>query len=246
MAGQPRPWRLVLPVPVVYGKRVLISTSHPTLIMRTYLLLFAVLILSSTSLRAADEVEAGFRPLFDGKTLTGWEGSEKIFRVADDAIVAGSLKEKIANNEFLCTTEEFGDFELRLEARLLGEGKNAGVQFRSARIPDHFEVKGYQCDMGVMADRSIWGSLYDESRRKKFLAHGEAADVAKAVKENDWNALVIRCAGNKVQIWVNGTQTVNYEEAEADIAPKGIIGLQIHGGAPAEAAYRNIRIKELK
>ena len=100
--------------------------------------------------------------------------------------------------------------------------------------------------MGLMADRSIWGSLYDESRRNKFLAQGEADAVGKAVKEGEWNDIVIRCEGKKVQLWVNGVQTVNYEEKDADIAEKGVIGLQIHGGAPAEAAYRDIRIKELK
>src|SRR5678816_2992977 len=107
--------------------------------------------------------EPGFLPLFDGKSLTGWEGDAKVFRVADGAIVAGSRTEKIAHNEFLASAEEFGDFELRLKARLSGKGQNAGVQFRSQRVADHFEMIGYQCDMGTMQGRSIWGSLYDES-----------------------------------------------------------------------------------
>jgi hypothetical protein len=209
---------------------------------------FLAFVLLSTSAFALDDKEKaeGFKSLFDGKTLEGWEGKEKVFRVEDGAILAGTLKEKIPNNEFLCTKEEFGNFELRLQARLRGDGKNAGIQFRSARIPNHHEVKGYQCDMGVMGDRSIWGSLYDESRRNKFMAQGDAAAVGKAVKEGEWNDIVIRCEGKKVQLWVNGVQTVNYEEADQDIAEKGIIGLQIHGGAPAEAAYRDIRIKALK
>jgi hypothetical protein len=44
---------------------------------------------------------------------------------------------------------------------------------------------------------------------------------------------------------VNGIQTVDYTEADEGIARDGVIGLQIHGGAPAEASYRNIRIKKL-
>ncbi len=63
-------------------------------------------------------------------------------------------------------------FELRLQAKLVGDGKNAGIQFRSQRIPNHHEVIGYQCDMGEMGNRSIWGSIYDESRRKKFICRG--------------------------------------------------------------------------
>ena len=197
--------------------------------MRCFLsMALALTCLSAFAIDDKEKVD-GFKPIFDGKTLEGWEGNQKTFRVEDGAILAGTLKEKIPNNEFLCSKQEYGNFELRLQARLRGDGKNAGIQFRSARIPNHFEVKGYQCDMGLMADRSIWGSLYDESRRNKFLAQGEADAVGTAVKEGEWNDIVIRCEGKKVQLWVNGVQTVNYEEKDADIAEKGVIGLQIHG-----------------
>jgi hypothetical protein len=211
--------------------------------MRFALILPALFWLGHVLLAA--EPEEGFTPIFDGKSLAGWEGNKGIFRVDSGAIVAGSLREKIAHNEFLCTTKEYGDFELRLKARLVGEGKNAGVQFRSARIPNHFEVSGYQCDMGLMQGKSIWGSLYDESRRRKFLAEGNAEKLADLVKADDWNDLVIRCEGPRVQIWVNGLATVDYTEPDPSVARRGVIGLQIHGGPPAEAAYKEIRIREL-
>lgn len=194
---------------------------------------------------AADE-EPGFVPLFDGQTLDGWEGDAKVFRVENGAIVAGSLKAPVAHNEFLCTKKEFGDFELRLSAKLVGEGKNAGVQFRSQRVPNHYEVSGYQADIGEMNGASIWGWLYDESRRNKFLVKAEGEQLLKQLKAGDWNDLVIRCEGPRVQIWVNKLQIVDYSEAEEGIARSGIIGLQIHGGPPAEASYKNIRIRELK
>lgn len=208
--------------------------------------LFGVVVLIASAGGEESSPEPGFVALFDGKSLAGWEGNEKIFRVENGAIVAGSLNEKIAHNEFLCTTKQFKDFELRLEAKLVGEGKNAGVQFRSARIPNHFEVIGYQCDMGQTPQRTIWGSLYDESRRKRFLAEGDAAAIAKSFKPDDFNALKIRCEGPRVQIWVNDVKTVDYAEQEKDIAVKGVIALQIHGGLPAEATYRNIRIREIE
>jgi len=201
-------------------------------------------LIGMAGIAAADD--GGFRSLFDGKTLAGWEGDKTIFRVEDGAIIAGSKTEKVAHNEFLASTEEFGDFELRLKARLSGKGQNAGVQFRSQRMADHFEMIGYQCDMGTMQGRSIWGSLYDESRRRKFLADGEATKLAAAVKAEDWNDLVIQCEGRRVQIWVNGVQTVDYTEAESEIPLRGRFGLQIHGGEPAEASYKDIRIKVLE
>jgi len=191
----------------------------------------------------AAEDESGFVSLFDGKTLEGWEGNLKVFRVHDGAIIGGSLKERVANNEFLCSKKPYADFELRLEAKLSGKGENAGIQFRSQRIPNHFEVIGYQYDMGNANGRSIWGSLYDESRRRKFLADGDDGEIKKVLKPGDWNQVVIRCAGPRVQLWVNGYQTVDYRETDKEVAARGLLALQIHGGEPAEAAYRNIRIK---
>jgi 3-keto-disaccharide hydrolase len=205
-------------------------------------LALAFLAITSPSLAQDD---AGFVSIFDGKSLTGWEGNKKIFRVENGAIIAGSRSERIAHNEFLASKEEYGDFELRLQARLVGKGQNAGVQFRSQRMPDHFEMIGYQCDMGTMREQSIWGALYDESRRRKFLVEPPQDKLKEAVKPDDWNDLVIRCEGPRIQIWVNGVQTVDYTETDAQIPRTGRLGLQIHGGEPAEATYRNIRIKEL-
>jgi hypothetical protein len=208
------------------------------------IILPATLALGMTVILARAD-EPGFKPLFDGKTLAGWEGDEKVFHVQGGAIVAGSPTEKIAHNEFVASKDELGDFELRLKARLVGKGQNAGVQFRSQRIPNHFEMIGYQCDMGTMQGRPIWGALYDESRRRKFLAEAEPEKLAAVLKADDWNDLTIRCEGPRVQIWVNGLQTVDYSEPDLDIPRHGRLGLQIHGGEPAEAAYKDIRIKKL-
>ena len=194
----------------------------------------------------AEETKDGFVSLFDGKTFRGWEGNLKHFRIEKGAIVAGSLKQPIPRNEFLCTEKQYGDFELRIKAKLVGEGNNAGIQFRSQRIPNHHEVKGYQCDMGsAFKSKNIWGWLYDESRRRKFIAEGDAKKVAKVFKKNGFNEFVIRCQGTRIQIWLNGVRTVDYRERDAKIERRGIIGLQIHGGAPAEASYKDIRIKPL-
>jgi hypothetical protein len=193
----------------------------------------------------AAAIEPEFRVLFDGKTLTGWEGNEKVFRAQDGMIVAGSLDHRIEHNEFLASREEFGDFELRLTARLTGKGQNAGVQFRSQRVPDHFEMVGYQCDIGSMQVKPIWGALYDESRRRKFLVEPPDEKLRGVLKADDWNELVIRCEGPRVQIFVNALQTVDYIEMEEGIPRTGKFGLQIHGGEPAVAAYKDIRVRRL-
>ncbi len=213
---------------------------------RTFLGFAVATLVGSASYRLmAESGEEGFQPLFDGKTFDGWEGDLKTFHIEDGAIIGGTMKEKIPRNEFLSTKQEFGDFELRLQAKLAGEGANAGVQFRTKRIPNHHEVIGYQCDMGHMEGRCIWGSLYDESRRKKFLLHGDKEKVEKAFKPGEWNDFVVRCEGPRVQIWLNGVQTIDYKEDDAQVERTGIIAVQIHGGPPSEASYRKIRIKRL-
>lgn len=184
------------------------------------------------------------KPLFDGKTLAGWEGeTKKTWRVEDGAIVGGSLDETVPRNEFLCTTKSYGDFELKVKFKLLGDKAkaNAGVQFRSQRIPKHHEVIGYQADIG----QHYWGALYDESRRNKILAQPEKKVLDKAVKHDDWNEYTIRCEGPRVRLWLNGTLTVDYTEKDDKVERTGIIGLQVHGGAKTKVLYKDITIEGL-
>ncbi len=180
--------------------------------------------------------------LFDGKSFDGWEGNLDMFRIEDGSVVGGTLQKQIPHNEFLCTKQEYGDFELRLKIKVKGEGVNAGIQIRSKRMADHHEVIGYQADVG----EAYWGKLYDESRRNRILAGGDKADeLAKVLKLDDWNDYVIRCEGPRIQLTLNGVKTVDYVEQDEDIARRGIIGLQIHGGPPSEAWYKDITIVEL-
>jgi 3-keto-disaccharide hydrolase len=193
------------------------------------------------SLGASGQIPSSAKPvaLFNGKSLDGWEGDTKIFRVEQGAIVAGTLDNKIARNEFLCTTRTFGDFELRLKFKLLGgDAANAGVQFRTKRIPNNHEVSGYQADMGV----GWWGALYDESRRNKVLVGPDQAKMKDVVKIGDWNDYVIRAEGKHIQLRLNGVQTVDYTEADPQIESSGVICLQIHGGPPSQAQYKDITI----
>jgi len=181
--------------------------------------------------------------LFDGKTLDGWEGDEKVWRVADGVIVGGSMQGN-KQNEFLASKKSYKDFVLKLEWKLVGtEGfVNSGVQIRSKRIEKPAnEMKGYQADIGV----GWTGSLYDESRRNKVMAKADAELIKKTEKLGDWNTYEIRCEGPRVVLKVNGVQTIDYTEEDKTLEQEGHIGLQIHGGAKSEVSFRNITIEEL-
>ncbi len=204
----------------------------------------AAFLLSGSPLIAAEDkpAEEGFDLLFDGKTLEGWEGDTTVFRVEDESIIGGQLKEKIPHNYFLPSKEEYADFELRLDFKLIGTDTNAGVQLRSKRIPDHHEMIGYQADLG----QNYWGALYDESRRNKVLIAPDKAELAKVLKLGEWNSYRILCEGRHIQLWINDFQTVDYTEEDRAIEQSGLIAVQIHGGPPGEAHYRNVRIRRIK
>jgi hypothetical protein len=209
--------------------------------MRFFGLTLILLVLPAAANGAGPGDEEGFAAIFDGETFDGWEGNLNAFRIEDGAIVGGSVSERVPRNEFLATKKEYADFELRLKFKLLGKGANAGVQLRSRRVPDHNEMIGYQADLGD----GWWGCLYDESRRCKVLAGSSKEERGNPVKRDDWNDYRIRCEGRRIQLWINGKQTVDYTEPDESIEQRGLIGLQIHGGPPSEAWYRDIRVKGL-
>lgn len=223
----------------ITNRRCQISASFLTSHQAAFWLLA---ILCTWTCSVSTTAAASPESLFDGKSLTGWEGNLNLFRVEKEAIVAGSLQHAIERNEFLCTTEDYGDFELRLEVKLVGEGANAGVQFRTKRIPNHHEVSGYQADMGD----GWWGKLYDESRRNRVLAGPpESVSMEKIVRKDDWNTYVIRCEGPRIRLWLNDQLTVDYTEADSQVDRSGVIAVQIHSGPPSEAWYRNIHLERL-
>jgi len=187
------------------------------------------------------------RPLFDGKTLDGWEVQDderKWWKVADGMIVGGSLTEKVPHNTFLATQDSFGNFELVLKIRIRGAGGfiNSGIQIRSTRVANSHEMQGYQVDAGP----GWWGKLYDESRRNKVIgAPKDAKAVAAAIKEDDWNEYKIRAEGPAIRSWINGVAALDYVEQEAAIPLTGQIGIQVHGGGQALVEVKDITIKSL-
>ena len=182
--------------------------------------------------------------LFDGKTFTGWEGDTlNTWRIINKTLMGGSLTQTVPHNQFIATTESFGDFELQLEFKLTGTGfVNAGVQFHSERATNPaYEMIGYQADLG----NGYWASLYDESRRDLTIVQPDSALIKKILKPATWNLFKIKSVGRRIRIYLNGVQTVDYNEPDEKIIHQGRIALQVHGGGKALAAYRNIKIRRL-
>lgn len=213
---------------------------------RSFNRLFIVLgIAFITSCNAPANEQPNSVALFDGKTFAGWEGSKDFFRIENQAIVAGSMEKEIPTNQFLCTEKTYEDFELTLKVKFTPDNNNGGIQIRSKRIPDHHEVIGYQVDVGYSGGEAVWASIYDESRRRKFVAEAPKDQIARLLRKDDFNDYRIRCEGPRIQVWFNGESVVDYTETEKSIDRSGIICVQIHGGKPSEAWYKDIQIREL-
>lgn len=200
---------------------------------------------------ASAEVEPGYVALFDGETLEGWEGDSEHWSVEDGVIVGSSEETPVGHNTFLCTIKKYADFVLKLEFRLVNH--NSGVQIRSRHVGGalnaagemipSYVVRGYQADI---AEQRYMGILYEE-RGRGILADVDPEEVAKHYKPGEWNEYEIICKGPRIQLLLNGYQTVDYTEKDADAgAESGIIALQLHQGPPMRVEFRNIRIKELK
>jgi Domain of Unknown Function (DUF1080) len=206
----------------------------------------------------------GFEPIFDGKTLKGWDGDPDAWRVENETIVGQSTAEKPlkANTFLIYRGGQPGDFELKLEYRI--NSTNSGVQYRSAELPEvgKWVLKGYQADIDF--DNRFTGQLYEERGRgflamrgqmthvapggkKRVIANLRGAEELKAaIKTNEWNTLHIIARGNRLTHILNGHLMAEaVDDDPAGRAMGGLIGFQMHVGPPMKIEYRNIALKNL-
>ena len=162
-----------------------------------------------------------------------------LWTVRDNIIIGGDGINKVPENIYLLTEEEFEDFEFRCLFRLSGDPTtgmiNSGIQYRST-IQDENMV-GYQADIG----NGFWGDIYDEHRRGKLVG-GDLSTLRHLLKEDGWNSYIVRCKGNRHELYINGVKTGEYIEEDSSIPTKGIIAVQLHSGGAAQLEVRDITI----
>lgn len=186
-------------------------------------------------------------PLFDGKTLDGWEVPEsekKWWKVEDGKIVGGSLVEKVPKNTFLSLPKSYADFDFRFQVKMTKkEGfANSGIQVRSIRKPDD-HMSGYQIDAGI----GYWGTIWDEHRRnKKIAVPVDEAALKAVIKDWDWNEYRILCEGPRIRTWINGVLAIDFTETDPAIPLDGLIGFQAHSGGKFLVEFKDITIEEME
>ena len=210
--------------------------------MRRFLLpaLFLGLAAVAGSARSADELETGYKPLFDGQSLAGWEGAgepaEKCWKAEDGTIVCTGQK-----GPWLRSREEFGDFNLRLEYKLKAGG-NSGVYIRVPKDGDH-HGDGAGIEVQVLDDQA---ERYKSLKRYQYT--GSLYAIAPATEHvgrpaGEWNSLEINCHAKRYRVVHNGTTILDADDKThpelAGRLTKGYLGLQNHS---EEVWFRNVRV----
>lgn len=171
---------------------------------------FIVTVLATSSFKTSvsgQTKEAGFKKIFNGKTLNGWEGDTNYWRVEDGSIVGEITADKLlkSNTFIIWKGGEPKDFELKLEYRITKDG-NSGINYRSEQLKDvPFALKGYQAD--IDGNNYYTGQNYEERGRTTLAYRGQRttikvtddsnASVRDNVKNNAWTKVEIKKSWNK-------------------------------------------------
>jgi len=194
------------------------------------------LVVCSLIVAAAGTVAAGeFVPLFDGKTLKGWNAAPGgKWEVKDGAIVGTSPKTE-KRHGMLLSDKTYGDFVLRVKFKSL-KG-NSGLYFRSEKVDTPVTVNGFQAEV---APTGPVGGLYETGGRA-WVVKPSPELVKKCFKPNDWNEMTVTAEGKNVTVKLNGTTTAELRNDPGRL--KGYFGLQLHGNNEMHVEFKDIEIK---
>ena len=210
--------------------------------------------------------ENGFKKIFDGKTLKGWNGNPKFWSVKDGAMTGQTTKDNpTKGNTFIIWEGKTSNFDLRLDYKIIGG--NSGIQYRSFKAdgPDEWRIGGYQADFeagdtysgicygerfrGILSLRGKKTTLTvgDDGKLKKEVEEfSKDADIAKAIKKEDWNSYRIVARNFNLTHYINGVKTTQVVDRDRKTRrADGLLALQLHAGPPMNVQFKNIRIKEL-
>ncbi len=227
------------------------QTQPPPLPRQTYPLL-------------ATDDESGYEAIFDGKTLAGWEGDPKYWRVEAGALVGEVTPDTLLkqNSFIIWRGGVTKDFELKVEYRISAQG-NSGINYRSVEVPGApWAMRGYQAD--IDGRNRYTGQNYEERGRtfnalRGQITHippgkkaeiigslGDPAELESFIKKEDWNHYHLVVRGNILIHILNGhVMSVVIDDDTENRRFEGLLGVQVHVGPPMKIEYRNFRIKKL-
>jgi len=243
------PWRVEV-IPLFSSPLYL----NETMIRSVLPILLSSLVLSHSSFGE----DAAFRPLFNGKDLTGWDGNPELWKVENGEIVGNTTgPEQLSYNQFLIWRGGVvKNFELK--AKIRQKGNNTGIQYRSSENADKkWSIRGYQCD--IHPNAPYRAMMYEEGGRGIVSQNGQSVVIdpsgvkwlagehdAVEVDVAEWHEYTIIAKGNHLVHQIDGKTTMeltDFEEAKRSL--EGLIAFQIHRGPAMEVHIKDVMLKEL-
>jgi len=182
----------------------------------------------------AEQTEAGFVKLFNGKDLSGWETSGNAKWFVENGNLVGTQGANNAPGD-LFTTDRYSDFLVTVTYRAEWPC-NSGLWFRY-QSPQ----KAYQADILEYKNPVCYsGTLYCPG--KMFLAMNEDKSI---VDREGWNTIKVRAEGDHLQVWINDHQVADVHD---DTTDSGKIGFQVHPGdqfGPMKIVVRELLLKPI-
>ena len=231
-----------------------------------------ILIATISALAITARADDGFTSLFNGKDLTGWDGLEGYWSVADGAIQCKETKETSKQSDLVLLDskehpEKYANFELHYSWRMVTPDGNSGVQIRGKiDKPDMKHVGGYQADIdagnkytgiiydeaGVAGKRGIMSkrgekTVWDESNKSSGTQLEKSGDEIKAAikPQGEWNDCIVIADGNHITYKINGVVTTDMIDNSPHACKDGVIGLQMHAGFNMTIQFKDLKIKML-
>lgn len=189
--------------------------------------------------------ELGYKPLFNGRDLTGWQpvggAADECWSVVEGLLVCSGKK-----GPWLRSDAEFDDFNIRLEYRL-STGGNSGLYVRVPADGNHHR------DNDTLPPAGFEVQILDDAgpahlKLKDYQYSASVYDIAGANPRvsrpvGEWNSLEINCRGQHVTTWHNGHRVTNVTAADSSLlglrSTRGFLGLQNHNTI---VKLRDIRI----
>jgi len=196
---------------------------------------FAVAGFLAIGLAGAAEKKADWKPLMDGKTLTGWHpvGDGK-WTVEDGAFVGRANNEKLYG--LLVSDKTFRDFTVRFKFKCLSG--DSGFYIRTI-IKEPEKANGLQVQVGRI--KSGVGGIY-ESYGRAWVSKPSDELEKSYTKDDEWNEMVIDAQGGNVTVTVNGVKSAELKDDPS--RPEGNFALQMHAGCVMDVRFKDIEICE--
>ena len=204
----------------------------------------------SASAQSDNASSSGFRPLFDGKSLDGWEHVGPGKMVLED----GALRTEGGMGLLWYTREPLGDCTIRVVYKTTSKLSNSGVFIRVDGKPkDEWYAVHHGYEVQICDDTDAFhrtGAVYSMSKA-----------TARPGKVGEWNTMEITLKGQRIIVTLNGEQVQDFNPETATIPErkkqyepergprptKGYFGLQNHDDVAkgTQVYFKEVSVKPL-